>query len=93
MNISNDWEVSLDKLNQELAQLPGFNVFNIKKIMQTIQNPAFFSVGFDKEKGKGGSVGIGRLTFAYSSNIQTFFSYSVPSDKKNGKKCQEIKRT
>ena len=40
----------------------------------------------DKEKGKGGSVGIGRLTFAYSSNIQTFFSYSVPSDKKKGKK-------
>ncbi len=40
----------------------------------------------DKEKGKGGSVGIGRLTFAYSSNIQTFFSFSVPSDQKKGKK-------
>ena len=40
----------------------------------------------DKEKGKGGSVGIGRLTFAYSSDIQTFFSYSVPFDKNKGKK-------
>ncbi len=40
----------------------------------------------DKERGKGGSVGIGRLTFAFSSDIQTFFSFSVPYDSEKGKK-------
>ena len=40
----------------------------------------------DKEKGKGGSVGIGRLTFAYSSNIQTFFLTLCHQIKKKRKK-------
>ena len=39
-----------------------------------------------KEKGKGGSVGVGRLTFAFSSDIQTFFAFSVPDKNSVGKK-------
>ena len=35
----------------------------------------------DKGKEKGGSVGVGRLTFAFSSLINTFFTFSVRKDK------------
>ena len=34
---------------------------------------------------KGGSVGVGRLTFAYSSNISTFFAFSVPKNNQDKK--------
>ena len=43
----------------------------------------FWYSGNPVEKGgsKGGGVGVGRLTFAFSSKINTFFSFSVREDK------------
>ena len=46
-------------------------------------NIFFWYAGNPVEKGgsKAGGVGVGRLTFAYSSQINTFFSFSVREDK------------
>jgi hypothetical protein len=44
----------------------------------------FWYIGSPMEKGseKGGGVGVGRLTFAFSSKINTFFTYTVQETKK-----------
>lgn len=47
------WQNNVNALNDELTLLPGFECFDEKKILQTLANPALFSIGFEKEKGQG----------------------------------------
>tara|TARA_A100001015_G_scaffold225132_1_gene254049 strand:- start:126 stop:2177 length:2052 start_codon:yes stop_codon:yes gene_type:complete len=52
VNIDN-WHKNFQDLNEELEKLIGFHCFDEKKVAQTLANPALFSIGFEKEKGKG----------------------------------------